>query len=63
MEKIFTLTEVLEETKVNIRTFYLIGEPNMWWSNVKDRLVWPKFICSKFQNELIVKFYLVTIQR
>jgi len=30
MEKIFTTVEVPEEKKVNIRTFYLTGEVDIW---------------------------------
>jgi len=30
MEKIFTLVEVPEEKKVNIRTYYLTSETDIW---------------------------------
>jgi len=30
MEKIFVVIEVLEEKRVNIRTFYLIREADIW---------------------------------
>ena len=36
MENIFTVVEVLDEKKVNIRTFYLSGEADIWWNIVKD---------------------------
>ena len=39
IEKIFTVVEVLEEKKVNIGTYYLTGEANIWWNTVKGRLV------------------------
>jgi len=36
MEKIFTVVKVPEEKKVNIRTYYLTGEADIWWIIVKD---------------------------
>jgi len=41
MEKIFTIVEVLEDTKVNIRMFYLA---DISWNTVKDRLLGSDFI-------------------
>jgi len=35
MEKIFIVVEVQEEKKVNIRTYYLTGEADIWWNIVK----------------------------
>ena len=35
MEKIFTMVEVLEKKKVNIGTYYLSGEADIWWNTVK----------------------------
>jgi len=43
MEKIFTVVEVSEERKVNIQTYYLTGEVDIWWNIVKDKLVAPEF--------------------
>jgi len=43
MDKIFTVVEVPEEMKVNIGTYYLTGEADIWWNTVKGRLVGPKF--------------------
>jgi len=43
MEKIFTVVKVREETKVNIGTYYLIGEADIWWITVKNKLVGPEF--------------------
>ena len=63
MEKIFTVVKVREETKVNIGTYYLIGEADIWWNTVKDKLVGPKFTWSKFLGELRAKFYPVVVQR
>jgi len=63
MEKIFTVVEVPEEKKVNIGTYYLSGEADIWWNTVKDKLVGPEFIWSKFLSELRAKFYPVVIQR
>jgi len=37
MEKIFAVVEVPEEKKVNIGTFYLAGEADIWCSTVKDK--------------------------
>jgi len=31
MEKMFTVIEVPKEKKVDIATFYLIGEADSWW--------------------------------
>jgi len=63
MEKIFTVVEVPEEKKVNIRTYYLTGEADIWWNTVKDKLVWPEFTWSKFLEELRAKFYPIVVQR
>jgi len=35
MEKIFTVIEGPEEKKVDIATFYLIGEADIWWGTMK----------------------------
>jgi len=43
MEKIFTVIEVPEEKRVNIRTYYLTGEADIWLNTVKDKLVGPEF--------------------
>ena len=39
MEKIFIVVEGPEEKKVNIRTYYLTGEADIWWNTIKDKLV------------------------
>ena len=39
----FTVVEVPEEKKLNIGTYYLTGEADIWWNTVKDKLVGPKF--------------------
>jgi len=38
MEKIFTIVEVPRDKKVNIETFYLTGETDIWWNTVKNKL-------------------------
>ena len=43
IEKIFIVPEVLEETKVNIRTYYLTGEADIWCNTIKDKLVGSEF--------------------
>jgi len=43
MEKIFTVVEVPEEIKVNIGTYYLIGEANIWRNTIKDKLIGSEF--------------------
>ena len=43
MEKIFTVVEVLEDTKVNIGMFCLAGEVDLSWNIVKDRLLGSDF--------------------
>jgi len=63
MENIFIIVEVLDEKKMNLRTFYLTGEADNWWSTVKDRLLGLEFTWIKFLEELWAKFYLVVIQR
>jgi len=63
MEKIFTVVEVPEEKKVNIETYYLTGEADIWWNTIKDKLVRPKSTWSKFQDQLREKFYPVVDQR
>ena len=63
IEKIFIVVEVPEEKKVNIGTYYLTGEADIWWNTVKDKLVGPKFTWNKFMSELREKFYSVMIQR
>jgi len=61
IEKIFTMVEVPEEKKVNIGTYYLTGEANIWWNIVKGRLVGPEFTLSKFLEDLRAKFYPVVV--
>ena len=63
MEKIFTILEVPEDTKVNIGMFYLTGEANIWWNTIKDRLLRPDFTWSRFLEELRAKFYPVVVQQ
>ena len=63
MEKIFAVVEVPGEKKLNIRTYYVFGEADIWWNIIKGRLIEPEFTWSKFLNELRVKFYLVIVQR
>jgi len=63
MKKTFIVVEVPDEKKVNIRTFYLTGEASIWWNNIKDRLLGPKFTWSKFLKELRAKIYPVVVQR
>jgi len=52
MEKIFIVVEVPEEKKVNIGTYYLTGEDDIWWNTIKSRLIGPEFTWSKFLDEL-----------
>jgi len=63
MEKIFTVVEVLEEKKVDIGTYYLTNEADIWWTTVKDKLVGPEFTLNKFLSELRAKSYPVMVQR
>ena len=62
MEKIFAVIKVLQEKRVNIGMFYLTGEADIWWSNVKDRLVGPELTWNKFLEELRAKFYSITVR-
>jgi len=52
VEKVFTEREVLGDKRVNIRTFYLTGETNIWWNTVKNRLLEFGFTWSRFMEEL-----------
>ena len=63
MKKIFAGVEVPEEKKVNIGTFYLAGEVDIWWSTMKDKLQGPGLTWAKFLQELRAKFYPITVQR
>ena len=63
MEKIFALVEVPENKKVNIGTFYLTGEADIWWNTVKGRRQESEFTWEKFTRELRVQFYPVALQR
>ena len=42
----FTVIEVPGDKRVNIGTFYLTGETNIWWNIVKNRLLGPNFTSS-----------------
>jgi len=59
VEKLFTVTEVLRDERVNIGTFYLTSETlehwNIWWNIVKNRLLGFGFTWSKFVKELITE--------
>jgi len=63
IEKIFTVVEVPEGKKVNLRTYYLTDEADIWWNTVKHKLVGPEFTWNKFLSELRAKFYPVVVQR
>ena len=56
MQKIFTVAEVSEEKKINIETYYLTGEADIWRNTVKGRLVGLEFTRSKFLFEFSAKF-------
>jgi len=57
------MVEVLKEKKVNIGTYYLTAEADIWWNTIKGRFVGPEFTYSKFLVELRAKFYTVVVQR
>jgi len=63
VEKMFTIVKVPEEKKVNIGTYYLSGEADIWWNTVKGGLVGLEFTWSKFLAKLRAKFYPVVVQR
>ena len=52
MEKIFTIVEVPRDKKVNIETFYLTGETDIWWNNIKIKLLGPDFTWSRFVERI-----------
>ena len=43
IEKSFTVVEVPEENKVNIETYYLTDETDIWQNTVKDKLIGHEF--------------------
>jgi len=38
---------------VNIKTFYLMGETDIWWNTLKNMLFGHDFIWSRFVKELL----------
>jgi len=56
MEKIFAIVEVPENKKVNIGTFYLAGEADIWWNTVKGRWHELELTWAKFTGELRAQF-------
>ena len=62
MEKVFNVTKVPEDKRVNIRIFYLTGEANIWWKNAEDGLLGPNLTWNRFLKELRAKFHLVVVQ-
>jgi len=63
MDKIITMVEVPEGKRVNIGTYYLTGETDIWWNTMKDKLVGPEFTRNNFLSELKAKFYPAVVQR
>ena len=63
MEKIFTVVEVPKSKKVNIGTFYLAGEADIWWNTIKHKWQELELTWAKFTEELRAQFYPVTLQR
>ena len=57
------MVEVPEDKKVNIRTYYLTGEADIWWNTVKGRLIGPEFTWSRLLGEFRAKFYPVVVQK
>ena len=52
MEEVFTVVEIPGDKRVNIGTFHLTGETDIWWNIVKNRLLGPDFTSSRFLEEL-----------
>ena len=52
MEKVSTVIEIPGDKKVNIATFYLTGETNIWWNTVKNRPLGTDFTWSRIAEEL-----------
>jgi len=63
MEKVFVVVEVPENKKVNIGTFYLIGEADIWWNTVRYKWQEAELTWVKFIEESGVHFYPVMLQR
>jgi len=63
MENIFAIVEVPENKKVNIGTFYLAGEVDIWWNTVKCRWQESELTWEKFIGELRAQFYSIALQR
>ena len=52
VEKVFTVIEIPGDKRVDIGTFRLTGETDIWWNIVKNRLLGPDFTSSRFVEEL-----------
>jgi len=52
VENVFTVTEIPGDKRVNIGTFYLTSETNIWWNIIKNRLLGFSFTWSRFVEEL-----------
>jgi len=52
VEKIFTVTEVPGDKRMNIGTFYLTGEIDIWWNIVKNSFLGFCFTWSRIVEEL-----------
>ena len=63
IEKTFAVLQVPEKKKVNVGIFYVVGEVNIQWSTVKDKLQGPDLTWAKLLEQLRAKFYPITIQR
>jgi len=58
MEEVFTVIEIPGDKRVNIGTFYLTGETDIWWNIVKNRLLGPNFTLSRFLEELTTTLWI-----
>ena len=52
MEKVFTVIEIPGDKRVNIGTFHLTDETDIWWNIVKNRFLGHDFTSSRFLEEL-----------
>ena len=52
MRKVFTVIEIPDDKRVNIRIFHQTGETDIWWNIVENRLLGTNFTSSRFVEEL-----------
>ncbi|XP_056691471.1 uncharacterized protein [Spinacia oleracea] len=62
MEKLFDATQCPEKWKVNYAVFYLKGQANLWWKNVRGIQNEPGFGWEKLTEAMREQFYPYSLQ-